>query len=65
MLHLLDQPGGDQGGVVAQVDHAGGALGPLLPHLQPDLVPARSANIVFFYNVEWTRFSTLLGRVLS
>ena len=33
VLQLLDQPGSEQGGGVAKVDHAGGALGLLLSSL--------------------------------
>ena len=46
VLDLLDQPGGDQGEGVAKVDHAGGALGQLLPSLLSDPVSTRAANNV-------------------
>ena len=46
MLHPLDQPGGEQGGAVAQVDNAGGALGHLGTGIKPDPVPTGSAQEV-------------------
>ena len=58
VLDLLDQPGGDQGGGVAQVDHAGGALGHLLPGLLSYPVSAGAAdNVTVATNRYWSSLS--------
>ena len=45
VLDPLHQPGGDEGGGVAQVNHAGGALGHQLSSLLPGSVSAGVADI--------------------